>query len=87
MRGLSLKLALPLRRSGAVPRFMPMMLATVKMMTPESADAFNSTRICTGQMALEKARLCSAQSLLQACPCSRPSWYCHDASWQMTVSP
>ena len=46
MRGLSLKLAAPLRRSGALPKFMPMMLATVKMITPESADALSKTRIC-----------------------------------------
>ena len=41
----------PDRRSGASPRFMPIMLATVKMKTPHSADPFSSTRICTSKQA------------------------------------
>lgn len=39
----------PDRRSGASPRFTPIMLATLKMKTPHSADPFSSTRICTGR--------------------------------------
>jgi len=63
MRGLSSKLAIPDRRSGAVPTFMPMMFAIVKMRTPDSADAFSSTRICAMQ---QKAQIAS-HSLIKRC--------------------
>ena len=61
MRGSLLKLAVPCKRSGAEPTFMPMMLATVKMMTPESADAFSSTRICTGHISSQDYILSCSQ--------------------------
>lgn len=70
MSGLSLKLAAPLRRSGALPTFMPMILATVKMITPDSADALSNTRICDALCVMSTSSVVWTDSLkTYTCTC------------------